>query len=70
MKNTIVHHEGAASLKVAGNKIKLSGSIIKIGLDVHARLYVAGMSKSHAQRFNFCNVFNVVTFVRNVLRED
>src|SRR6188472_4607123 len=41
MKNTIVHHEGAASLKVALNKIKLSGSIIKIGLDVHARLYVA-----------------------------
>jgi len=38
MKNTIVHHEGAASLKVAVNKIKLSGSIIKIGLDVHARL--------------------------------
>jgi len=41
MKNTIVHHEGAASLKVAVNKIKLPGSIIKIGLDVHARLYVA-----------------------------
>jgi transposase len=41
MKNTIVHHEGTASLKVAVNKIKLSGSIIKIGLDVHVRLYVA-----------------------------
>jgi len=41
MKNTIVHHEGAASLEVAGKKIKLSGSIIKIGLDVHARTYVA-----------------------------
>jgi transposase len=41
MKNTIVHHEGAASLEVAVNKIKLSGSLIKIGLDVHARLYVA-----------------------------
>ena len=41
MKNTIVHHEGAASLKVAVNKIGLSGSIIKIGLDVHARIYVA-----------------------------
>ncbi len=23
-----------------------------------------------AQRFNFCNIFNVVTFLRNVLRED
>jgi transposase len=41
MKNTIVHHEGAASLEVAVKKIKLSGSIIKIGLDVHARVYVA-----------------------------
>ena len=41
MKNTIVHHEGAASLKVAVNKIGLCGSVIKIGLDVHARLYVA-----------------------------
>ncbi len=41
MKNTIVHDEGAASLEVAVNKVKLSGSVIKIGLDVHARLYVA-----------------------------
>jgi hypothetical protein len=41
MKNTIVHHEGAASLKAARTKVKLSGSVIKIGLDVHARLYVA-----------------------------
>ena len=41
MKNTIVHHEGAAPLEVAVKKIKLSGSVIKIGLDVHARLYVA-----------------------------
>ena len=41
MKNTIVHHEGAAPLEVAVSKIKLSGSVIKIGLDVHARLYVA-----------------------------
>ena len=29
-----------------------------------------GISKGDAQRFNFCNVFNVVTFLRNVLRED
>ena len=41
MKNTIVHHEGTTSLKVAVNKIGLCGSVIKIGLDVHARLYVA-----------------------------
>ena len=41
MTNTIVHYEEAASLEVAVNKVKLSRSIIKIGLDVHARLYVA-----------------------------
>ena len=41
MQNTIVHHEGAASLETARTKIKLCASIIKIGLDVHARIYVA-----------------------------
>ena len=41
MQNTIVHHEGAASLEAAVNKIRRSSSIIKIGLDVHARIYVA-----------------------------
>jgi hypothetical protein len=41
MQNTIVHYEGAASLEVAVNKIKLNSSVIKIGLDVHARVYVA-----------------------------
>ena len=41
MKNTIVHDEGAASLEVAVKRIKLNRSIIKIGLDVHARIYVA-----------------------------
>jgi hypothetical protein len=35
MKNTIVHHEGAALLETAVKKVKLSGSIIKLGLDVH-----------------------------------
>ena len=29
-----------------------------------------GISKGGAQRFNFCNVFNVVIFPCNVLRED
>jgi transposase len=47
MKNTIVHHEGAASLEVAGKRIKLSGSIIKIGLDIHARIYVAVAQYDH-----------------------
>src|ERR1051325_10622811 len=41
MKNTIVHDEGAASLEVVVGKVKRCGSIIKIGLDMHARLYVA-----------------------------
>ena len=47
MKNTIVHDEGAASLEVAVHRIKLSGSMIKIGLDVHARLYVAVAQYDH-----------------------
>jgi transposase len=47
MTNTIVHYEGAASLEVAVNKVKLSRSIIKIGLDVHARLYVAVAQYDH-----------------------
>jgi hypothetical protein len=41
MQNTIVHHEGAASLEAARTKIKLCALIIKIGLDIHARIYVA-----------------------------
>ena len=41
MYKTIVIHEGVASPEVAVNKIRSSGSIIKIGLDVHARIYVA-----------------------------
>jgi transposase len=47
MKNTIVHDEGAASLEDAVQRIKLSGSMIKIGLDVHARLYVAVAQYDH-----------------------
>jgi transposase len=47
MQNTIVHNEGAASLEVAGTKVKLSSSMIKIGLDVHARLYVAVAQHDH-----------------------
>src|SRR6266705_5698090 len=47
MKNTIVDDEGAASLEDAVKRIKLSGSMIKIGLDVHARLYVAVAQYDH-----------------------
>jgi hypothetical protein len=47
MKNTIVHHEGAVSLEVAVNKIKLCNSVIKIGLDMDVRLYVAVAQYDH-----------------------
>ena len=47
MQNTIVHNEGAASLKVAGTKVGSSTAVIKIGLDVHARLYVAVLRYDH-----------------------
>jgi transposase len=47
MKNTIVHYEGAASLEVAVKRIKPSRWIIKIGLDVHARIYVAVAQYDH-----------------------
>src|SRR5215475_5389520 len=57
MQNTIVHYEGAASLEAAATKVKPSGARIKIGLDVHARLYVAVAQYDHllpkaAQRFS------------------
>ena len=47
MKDTIVHHEGAASPEVAVNKIRVCRSVIKIGLDVHARVYVAVAQYDH-----------------------
>ena len=47
MKNTIVHDEGTASLEAVATKVKASGTQIKIGLDVHARLYVAVAQYDH-----------------------
>ncbi|HZD95813.1 MAG TPA: IS110 family transposase [Candidatus Sulfotelmatobacter sp.] len=47
MQNTIVHHEGAASLEAVATKVKPRGARIKIGLDVHARLYVAVAQYDH-----------------------
>ena len=41
MQNTIVHYEGTASLEAVATKVRPTGAVIKIGLDVHARLYVA-----------------------------
>ena len=47
MQNTIVHYEGAASLEAVATKVKPSGAQIKIGLDMHARLYVAVAQYDH-----------------------
>src|SRR5438552_7726090 len=47
MKNTIVHHEGAASLEAVAIKLEPRASVIKIGLDVHARQYVAVAQYDH-----------------------
>jgi hypothetical protein len=47
MKNTIVHHEGAASLEAVASKVKPRGAQIKIGLDMHARVYVAVAQYDH-----------------------
>jgi Transposase len=47
MQNTIVHYEGTASLEAVATKVKPSGARIKIGLDVHVRLYVAVAQYDH-----------------------
>ena len=47
MQNTIVHHEGAASLEVVATKLKPRAAVIKIGLDVHIHLYVAVAQYDH-----------------------
>src|SRR4029453_4807515 len=47
MQNTIVQYEGTASLEAVATKVKPSGARIKIGLDVHARLYVAVAQYDH-----------------------
>ena len=47
MQNTIVHYEGTVSLEAVATKVKPSGAVIKIGLDVHARLYVAVAQYDH-----------------------
>jgi transposase len=47
MQNTIIHHEGAASLEVVVSKIRPGAAVIKIGLDVHARIYVAVAQYDH-----------------------
>jgi transposase len=48
MNKTIVHHERATSLEVTVNKVVLSGSVIKLGLDIHSKLYVVVAQYDHA----------------------
>ena len=48
MINPIVHHERAAALTVADHKIKPTSSVIKLGLDIHLRLYVVVAQYDHA----------------------
>jgi len=47
MIQTIVHHEGAAALTVAAQTIVLTSSVIKLGLDIHSRLYVVVAQYDH-----------------------
>jgi hypothetical protein len=48
MNKTIVHHEGAASLKAADHHVNNTASTIKLGVDIHARLYVVVVQYDHA----------------------
>src|SRR5215211_7872036 len=44
----IVHHEGAASLEVAGTQTSLRPAVIKLGLDIHTKTYVVVAQYDHA----------------------
>jgi len=47
MNKTIVHHEGATALTAAVQKVGFSSSIIKLGLDIHSKLYVVVAQYDH-----------------------
>ncbi len=47
MHKTIVHHEGVRSPERTGHRVELVPAVIKIGLDVHASLYVAVAQYDH-----------------------
>src|SRR4051812_36222446 len=47
MYQTIVHHEGAAALTAAVHKVGFSSSVIKLGLDIHSKLYVVVAQDDH-----------------------
>ncbi len=48
MNKQFVHHERAAALTVAIHNVKLSSSVIKLGLDIHSKLYVVVAQYDHA----------------------
>ena len=48
MNKTIVHHEGAAALAVAGHHSKSTPATIKLGVDVHSRFYVVAVQHDQA----------------------
>jgi len=48
MKQTIVHHAGAAALAVAGHQDKTQPATIKLGVDIHQEFYVVVAQHDHA----------------------
>jgi transposase len=48
MINTIVHHEGAAAPTAARTKPSVAPAVIKLGLDIHASVYVVVAQYDHA----------------------
>ena len=48
MKTTSVHCKGAAALAAAGHQIKNRSSTIKLGVDIHTKLYVVAAQHDHA----------------------
>ncbi len=48
MNNTIVQNEGAAALTVVGHQHGSTRATIKLGLDIHAKLYVVAAQYDHA----------------------
>jgi hypothetical protein len=48
MNKQFVHHERAAALTVAIHNVGFSNSVIKLGLDIHAKLYVVAAQYDHA----------------------
>ena len=48
MNKTIVHHEGAAAHTAAGTKRNQPSAVIKLGVDVHASVYVVVAQYDHA----------------------